>query len=336
MNCLICYSDDNLISIPCSCQYCSDCLKSWTIQQIGDIKFQSKKHFLCPNLQCKKEYNIENLNNSLSKESLNIINDSLLTSYMQNTKDITSCPNSNCTYSGIIDLDSKCKNNLICEICKTEWRDSASYSLSEKVFQFCNAYREILSELPTIIYQETLTNFCPKCSISISKNGGCMHMICKKCSHEFCWDCMQNYSGHNKKFCDINILVKSIILGFLLFNFLLLTNLFWAITSWLITIIWFLIQSAMYDLFVIILVIVCDSVRKKYLGVGYHSKYKGFQKKIIGQIFGITLTISFYIYVLHWLEILSSAIQIYLIELACFGCVVGYFELLENWLKKTF
>ena len=337
MSCLICYSDNNIISIPCSCQYCSNCLKDWTIEQIGDIKFQSTRYFLCPNFECKKEYNIENLNNSLSKENLDIINDSLLTSYMQNTKDITSCPNSNCSYSGIIDLDTKCKKNLICEICKTEWRDSASYSLSEQIFQFCNSYREKLSEFPSILYQEAFTNLCPKCSIRISKNGGCKHMSCKKCAHEFCWYCMQNYHGHKNYLCAINIIVKLAILGFFLFNFLLLINLFWTITNWMTAVVWFLIQSAIYDLFIVILAMACGIVRENYHYMHvYPSKSYGYRKKVIALIFGIALAISFYIYFLYWLEVLSNAIHIYLIELACAGCVKCYFEKLDNWIKKTF
>lgn len=37
---------------------------------------------------------------------------------------------------------------------------------------------------------------CPKCGTSIEKNGGCMHMTCFKCKHEFCWICMKNWKMH--------------------------------------------------------------------------------------------------------------------------------------------
>jgi len=32
---------------------------------------------------------------------------------------------------------------------------------------------------------------CPKCHIGIMKNGGCQHMTCKECGHEFNWGTME-------------------------------------------------------------------------------------------------------------------------------------------------
>jgi len=41
---------------------------------------------------------------------------------------------------------------------------------------------------------------CPKCQKHIEKNGGCMHMTCRKessgCGHEFCWLCRGPWSEH--------------------------------------------------------------------------------------------------------------------------------------------
>jgi hypothetical protein len=31
------------------------------------------------------------------------------------------------------------------------------------------------------------TQDCPKCKVCIEKNGGCSHMTCNRCKHEFCW-----------------------------------------------------------------------------------------------------------------------------------------------------
>jgi len=38
---------------------------------------------------------------------------------------------------------------------------------------------------------------CPKCSVQIEKNGGCNHMTCRQCRHEFCWICLGDYNGEH-------------------------------------------------------------------------------------------------------------------------------------------
>lgn len=34
---------------------------------------------------------------------------------------------------------------------------------------------------------------CPKCGLNIDKNGGCDHMTCHTCKHNFCWECLLPY-----------------------------------------------------------------------------------------------------------------------------------------------
>lgn len=36
------------------------------------------------------------------------------------------------------------------------------------------------------------TQDCPKCKVCIEKNGGCSHMTCNRCKHEFCWGIYDN------------------------------------------------------------------------------------------------------------------------------------------------
>jgi hypothetical protein len=37
------------------------------------------------------------------------------------------------------------------------------------------------------------TKQCPRCHRNIQKNGGCDHMACINCGHQFCWYCLADY-----------------------------------------------------------------------------------------------------------------------------------------------
>lgn len=44
---------------------------------------------------------------------------------------------------------------------------------------------------------------CPKCNVSVEKNGGCNHMTCQHCKYEWCWVCLRTWKGHGDFFnCD--------------------------------------------------------------------------------------------------------------------------------------
>ena len=43
---------------------------------------------------------------------------------------------------------------------------------------------------------------CPKCNICIEKNGGCNHMQCSKCKHDFCWMCLGDWKTHGSDYYE--------------------------------------------------------------------------------------------------------------------------------------
>jgi hypothetical protein len=48
---------------------------------------------------------------------------------------------------------------------------------------------------------KSISRCCPSCGSAISKSGGCPHMVCRMCGHEFCWACFANWSTKHYS-CD--------------------------------------------------------------------------------------------------------------------------------------
>ncbi|CAH3158678.1 unnamed protein product [Porites evermanni] len=43
---------------------------------------------------------------------------------------------------------------------------------------------------------------CPNCGSCIEKNGGCNHMQCIKCKHDFCWMCCGDWRSHGSEYYE--------------------------------------------------------------------------------------------------------------------------------------
>ena len=76
------------------------------------------------------------------------------------------------------------------------------------------------------------TEPCPKCGAYINKNGGCKHMKCYKCQHEFCWLCNGDFYGykHNNgmdKYCAMSACKPMICVFFVFVLILKITSFFW-------------------------------------------------------------------------------------------------------------
>ncbi|XP_032827467.1 E3 ubiquitin-protein ligase ARIH2 [Petromyzon marinus] len=70
----------------------------------------------------------------------------------------------------------------------------------------CNTIRRWLTKCAddseTANYISAHTKDCPKCNICIEKNGGCNHMQCSKCKHDFCWMCLGDWKTHGSEYYE--------------------------------------------------------------------------------------------------------------------------------------
>lgn len=78
------------------------------------------------------------------------------------------CPRPGCVGLGYLGFDQ-----VMCFICEHQWISNGSMPGDE---------------IPSGVIKA-----CPKCHVNIEKTGGCDHMTCSQCRHEFSWTTLANY-----------------------------------------------------------------------------------------------------------------------------------------------
>jgi ariadne-1 len=112
---------------------------------------------------------------------------------------LTNCPNPSCS-KPINLLSSSLCNVMKCVYCRLEFclechePSHVPASCSEKQIWETSTGAEIMQQR---LFGENVKK-CPNCKAIIEKNGGCNHMTCKACAHEFCWMCGGAWSSHPK------------------------------------------------------------------------------------------------------------------------------------------
>ncbi|MCJ1397278.1 hypothetical protein MMC11_000470 [Xylographa trunciseda] len=78
-----------------------------------------------------------------------------------------------------------------CFIHETEWHEGQTCAQVDR--QTADAKR--VEQMANEVYFAANTKMCPKksCGRPIEKNGGCSHMTCSQCGHQFCWDCFASW-----------------------------------------------------------------------------------------------------------------------------------------------
>jgi len=133
----------------------------------------------------------------------------LTRTYVDDKENLRWCPAPNCVYAvecGIKDKDllrivptvhCQC-SHYFCFGCSLNDHQPAPCALVKKWLKKCEDDSE------TANWISANTKECPKCHSTIEKNGGCNHMTCRKCRHEFCWMCMGVWSEHGTSWYNCN------------------------------------------------------------------------------------------------------------------------------------
>lgn len=203
--CLICCSDEptEMFHLECQHTFCTDCWRSYLINQI--VQEGLAQTIVCPDFQCEILVDDQTIHKFLHENEFvqHIYKKTILNSYIDRNPRAHWCPGQNCghiinassltsayNYAQLITC-THCQTSF-CFQCAQPWHDPI------KCILLLQWRKKLLDEGQTMLWIKANTKSCPKCKVNIEKNGGCRHMTCRHCRHEFCWLCFGRFSS---QFC---------------------------------------------------------------------------------------------------------------------------------------
>eukprot|EP00743_Colponemidia_sp_Colp-15_P000505 GILK01000570.1.p1 GENE.GILK01000570.1~~GILK01000570.1.p1 ORF type:complete len:528 (-),score=53.71 GILK01000570.1:1001-2476(-) len=175
--CRICCDAMASVALPCGSHFCKQCLATHWKNSI-ESRFGADPIFRCPDCQATQT---DDIVLPCLEEGVALKLDSIrLQKALRSDRSIHACPGNNCTYLG---FSSRQCADLECNSCGHTWEDR-TFSLTRVLGRLVSCF-----DLRNALWKAFFTKSCPKCRSNIQKNGGCPHMTCLKCHHQFCWKC---------------------------------------------------------------------------------------------------------------------------------------------------
>jgi len=153
----------------------------------------------CPAYGCKQIIQYPEIKRCVSKELFAKYDAMLRDHAVEASGDLVWCPTPGC--GNAIFKPNKDENPMLvcyackfsyCMRCETFWHAD---STCEKFLEW-KRIQGLGSEGLETLFRAWLSenaSRCPACLVPIEKDGGCNHMTCQRCGHEFCWLCGEDY-----------------------------------------------------------------------------------------------------------------------------------------------
>jgi len=181
---------------------CGACIQGMLKGKISDRKLDNAD-LACP-FTCECVLDQDLIRRSLtSKSFFEIYSNALAKHHLASNPNYIACLSSECgQYFSIEDCAGKkprgkgkttANKNIACPYCNFElcltcnrpWHDGP-----------CSAAKQAEDEKSVAEMRAMGAKPCPKCGINIDKDGGCDHMTCNTCRHNFCWQCLVPYDAN--------------------------------------------------------------------------------------------------------------------------------------------
>lgn len=206
-DCPICFDDVSISETSkvdgCGHRACKNCWSSYLSVKVED---SLQKTIPCIHPKCPIILSDQFVKQFLSGKDSRKFDDGLLEDYVANNKKVLWCPSKPFCGNAIkvigdvsthqMPINCRC-GHLFCFTCQADAHQPCTCEMLEKW------KTKLVEEGKNMEWIGLHTKKCPKCSKPIEKNGGCNHMNCASCHHDFCWICLSsNYHDHKCSMYD--------------------------------------------------------------------------------------------------------------------------------------
>uniref|UniRef100_A0A8U7P976 RBR-type E3 ubiquitin transferase n=1 Tax=Corvus moneduloides TaxID=1196302 RepID=A0A8U7P976_CORMO len=202
-HCAVCMQfvrKENLLSLACQHQFCRSC---WEQHCTVLVKDGVGVGVSCMAQDCLLRTPEDFVFSLLPSEELkDKYRRYLFRDYVESHYQLQLCPGADCPM--VIQVQepkarrvqcNRC-NEVFCFKCRQMYHAPTDCATIRKWLTKC------ADDSETANYISAHTKDCPKCNICIEKNGGCNHMQCSKCKHDFCWMCLGDWKTHGSEYYE--------------------------------------------------------------------------------------------------------------------------------------
>jgi ariadne-1 len=196
-SCEICFEsiEGEIRTWKCGHKICNECFQGYLVEKVSNNACLAV--ISCPGFRCDTILSDDEVMNSLTNEMDRkkymqvIANEFVVTNRMLRWCSAPNCTNAIEVNDTVKQPAVRCScGNTFCFLCSNFIHDLISCDLVKR-YETLKA-----SDYGSTHWIAKHCKPCPSCKNEIEKNGGCNHMTCRHCHHEFCWLCMEKWAGH--------------------------------------------------------------------------------------------------------------------------------------------
>lgn len=198
--CLLTYAGEMFRNLACGHLFCIDCWGThFEVQLIQGVSTGMECMARECNILAPEDFVLSLLTKSNRREKYQQF---VFCDYVKSHPELRFCPGPNCNMvARAKELKSK---RILCSQCKTSFcfRCGMEYHAPTDCDTIKKWLTKCADDSETANYISAHTKDCPRCHICIEKNGGCNHMQCYNCKHDFCWMCLGDWKSHGSEYYE--------------------------------------------------------------------------------------------------------------------------------------